>query len=71
MERISEKTYGIKEGYHKGVKKFFVVSDGRTTGLCYSSPAFALTKAEGFVKHVYKDFTDFQGNAVKFTFKQQ
>jgi hypothetical protein len=65
------KTYGIKEGYHKGIKKYFIVNDGKTLSLCYSNPIFAMKKSENFVRGLYKDFIDFKGNLIRFTFTKQ
>ena len=70
MEIKYEKTYNIAEGFHKGIKRFFVVCDGRKIDLHYANAKFALEKAEGFTKHCYKDFIDFRGNQIKFTFKK-
>jgi len=67
----STKTYGVKEGYHKGAKRFFVRCDGRTSSLHYASYKKALIVAERFCKNMYKDFIDFQGNNVHFEFKQE
>ncbi len=65
------KTYGVIEGYHKGVKRFFARCDGRTLSLHYASYKKALIIAEKFCKSLYKDFIDFQGNNVHFEFKQE
>ncbi len=70
MDKIYEKTWGIIEGYNKGIKKWFVVSDGKKMDLCYTNKDFALKKSENFTKSMYKDFIDFQRNNIHFTFKQ-
>lgn len=57
MVEVIKKTYGIKEGYHKGQKMFFVICDGRRTALCYRRPDYALKVSEQFIRSMYKPFT--------------
>ncbi len=65
------KIYGICDGFYKGKKVFFTVIDGKKTSLHYNNAVFALKKAENYIKFLYKDFIDFQGNNVKFIFKME
>lgn len=63
------KTYGIKEGYNKGKKRFFVVCDGRSTSLHYAKADFALKKSYDFARACHKDFDRDNGDRVHFEFK--
>ena len=72
-----EKTYGIKPVVLRrprsiaGKQRYCVVSDNwEHIDLNFASPEFAMQKAELFTKSCYKDFVDFKGNQVKFTFKK-
>jgi len=65
------KTYGIKEGYHKGQKVFFVVDNGNKTSLHYKNPLFAMKKAKSFITLLYKPFINFRDEAVSFKFIQK
>jgi len=70
MEIIHEKTWGVCEGYYKGIKKWFILCDGKKTDLCYANKEFAMNKSKNFITSLYKPFVDFRGNSVKFIFKQ-
>lgn len=50
------KTYGVEEGFSKGIKGYFVRCDGSRTSLFFKRKDFALIKAENFVKKLHKDF---------------
>lgn len=65
-----ERTYGVRYGWNKGVRRWFVMSDGVSTGLNYSKKEFALKKAEGFSRNCYSDFINFQDVQIRFTFKE-
>lgn len=66
MEYI--KSYGVKEGYNKGQKRFFVVCDGRKIDLHYANREFALKKAFNFVRACYKPFIRPDGENVTFNY---
>lgn len=69
--QVYNATYGVKEGYHKGVKRFFVIADGKTTSLHYAKSDFAMKKAEQFIHACHKPFFREQDQTmVKFTFTQ-
>lgn len=62
------KTYGVRAGWNKGKPRWFVISDGTSTGLNYAHKEFALKKAEGFSRNCYCDFINFLGVQIRFTF---
>ena len=77
MKRHYEKTYGIspivlcRPKRIAGKQRFCVVCEGRRhIDLNYASPDNAIKHAENFIRHCYKNFVDFQGNQVTFSFKQ-
>lgn len=71
---IIVKTYGI---YRNSRGRFAVttdISDDKTYytasyDLTYAKAEFAIRKAESFIKSCYKDFINFQGEAIHFKFK--
>ena len=68
---VYHKTYGIKTVFIKGKQRFLVVCDGfPTTDLHYARAEFALKASEQFCRDVYRDFIDFQGRQVRFTFSR-
>ena len=68
-EEVYNKTYGIKEVYIKGRKRYLVVCDGMPTNdLHYAKADFAMRKAEEFCKQCYRDWTRDNGSRVHFTF---
>lgn len=71
MIRYSEKTYGIKAIYWKGKPRYCILASGdELVNLNYTKPEYALAQAEKFIKRQYRNFVDFQGNRVIFTFKR-
>lgn len=63
------KTYGVREGYHKGKKRFFVVLNGSKTSLHYAKRDKALKVSERFCKACHKNFMRSNGISVSFIFK--
>jgi hypothetical protein len=59
------KTYGIEEGFSKGIKGYFVRCDGRRTSLFFKRKDFALMKAEAFIKRLHTDFVWFVGAEIE------
>lgn len=70
MEAHYIKKYGIRSGYHKGKRRWYVVCDGRSTDLHYAKPDFAMTKAKQFIMACYRPFTRSNGEQVTFEFVQ-
>lgn len=76
MNREIKKTFGVKKMYNG---RYVIVIDieikyGRLfchqcQNLNYAKFEFAIKKAEGFIKSLYKPFTDLQKNKVSFTFQ--
>ena len=69
--KIYKKTFGVVEGFHKGVRRYFVKVDCRRTDLHYATPKTALKMAESFCKSCHRDFTNFTGEAVHFVFEEE
>ena len=68
------KTYGIYKNYKGRYAITTDISDDKqcynaSYSLTYARPDFALLQAESFIKSCYKDFTNFQGEAIHFEFK--
>ena len=68
-------TYGVKKDCRG---KYGIITDISADGkqyhriyLSYKKPEFAITKAESFMKSIYKDFTDYRGIEHKFTFENK
>jgi len=77
MIRTSEKTFGIKPcRFYRpkriaGKQRYCIVLDSQEhLDLNYARPEKAMQEAEAFAKQCYKNFTDFQGNQVVFTFRK-
>ena len=51
-----DKTYSVKQGYHKGKVRFFAISAGISTALHYATYKKALQVAKKFTLDCYKDF---------------
>ena len=75
--RHYEKTYGIspivlcRPKTIAGKQRFCIVCDGERMGsLNYAKAETAMQKSEDFIRKIYSNFTDFQGNTVTFSFTQ-